>query len=69
VIIHNSGEKSKRGEIRFPKRGIAIFISVELRSKKDARLRVRAKDMKCHKVMIFWVEEEMVEEGLEALQK
>jgi len=69
VIIHNSGEKSKRGEIRFPKRGIAIFISAELKSKKDARRRVRAKDMKCQRVMMFWVEEVVVKESSEALQK
>jgi hypothetical protein len=36
-MIQISGENSKRGEILFPKRGIAIFISVELKSKKDAR--------------------------------
>jgi hypothetical protein len=38
-MIQISGENSNRGEIRFPKRGIAIFISVELKSKKDARRR------------------------------
>jgi hypothetical protein len=28
-MIHISGEKSKRGEIRFPKMGMATFISVD----------------------------------------
>jgi hypothetical protein len=27
-MTHISGEKSKRGEIRFPKTGIAIFMSI-----------------------------------------
>jgi hypothetical protein len=55
VIIHTSGEKSKRGEILFPKRGIAIFITVEFRARKMPQPRVRAKDMKCQGVMIAWV--------------
>src|SRR4030042_1108784 len=36
-MIHISGEKSKRGEIRFPKMGMAIFILRILKSKRNAR--------------------------------
>jgi len=33
-----SGEKSKRGEIRFPKIGIAIFMSEDTKYKKSAKI-------------------------------
>jgi hypothetical protein len=36
-MTHISGEKSKRGEIRFPKMGIAIFISEDTNYKKSAK--------------------------------
>jgi hypothetical protein len=36
-MTHISGEKSKRGEIRFSKMGIAIFISMGFEEQKECQ--------------------------------
>jgi hypothetical protein len=43
-MTHISGEKSKRGEIRFSKMGIAIFISMGFEEQKECQGRERWKN-------------------------